>query len=572
MTDWVVRLFDEKERDTLADALSIDHLQAQLLAGRGIDTVEKANKFLFPSLDHLHDPFLFTEMKEAVSILEASLKGGEKILIHGDYDADGICGTALLFRALRKFGADVHYFVPDRAKDGYGLSMRMMERGVEKGLGLVISVDCGSSDDAAVLFLADTGIKTIITDHHEINRRIPEADAFINPKAPGETYPFTELAGVGVAFKLIQGLEKQSGKNAGLEEMLDLVAVGTLGDYVVLEDENRVLVSLGLLKLGEWDRQGFRALQVLSNLAREGFSARQVCFTIVPRLNSPGRIGSARDVVRLLTTDDTDESFSIGEVIEEQNSLRRELDSVVTEQASYLADINIGKDHPNALVFSSQSWHEGVVGIAASRLAEKYSLPAVLIADKGEIGKGSVRSAGMINVRETLEKCSEFLMAFGGHKEAGGFSIRTDDVYNFRKRFNKVAGESMDSEKKWQPVTVDGEIEFDQCNLELISFLERMGPYGPGNREPLLMLKNLEVGQKSRIVGNGHLKISASDTAGARLDLIGFSLGRAWNPADIMGKKIDVLINLRMNSWKGRDELQFQVTAIRYSEKKRSNA
>ena len=399
MEKWVVRQYDDKLMRSLTKDLSVDPLSARLLIAKGIKSAEEAEKYLDPSILHLHDPFLFSEMKEAVELFVDSVREGRKILIHGDYDADGLCGTALLYEGLKNFGADLHFFVPDRVKDGYGLSMRVMKRGVDKDLGLVISTDCGSSDRDVIAFLSENGVKTIITDHHDIDERIPEADIFINPKLPGETYPFTELAGVGVAFKFLQALEKHSKKDLGLEKMLDLVAVGTLGDYVVLEDENRALVSLGMRTLARWERDGFCALQASSNLPRSGFTARQICFNVVPRLNSPGRIGSARDTVLLLTTEDREKAFSIAEDIEEINTMRRSLDSAVTEEASYLADINIRKEQPNALVFSSESWHEGVVGIAASRLTEKYSLPAALIAVKGETGKGSVRSAGKINVR-----------------------------------------------------------------------------------------------------------------------------------------------------------------------------
>ncbi|MBN2185324.1 MAG: single-stranded-DNA-specific exonuclease RecJ [Candidatus Krumholzibacteriota bacterium] len=567
MEKWVLRKYDDSLMCSLAKGLSIDPVAARLLAAKGISSVEEAEKYLNPSFLHLHDPFLFSEMKEAVTLFVDSVREGRKILIHGDYDADGICGTALLYEGLKNFGADLHFFVPDRAKDGYGLSMRVMKRGVDKDLGLLISTDCGSSDRDVVAFLSKHGVKTIITDHHDIDERIPEADIFINPKLPGEKYPFTELAGVGVAFKFLQALQQQTKKDLGLEKMLDLVAVGTLGDYVVLKDENRELVSLGMNTLSRWERNGFCALQASSNLPSSGFTARQICFNIVPRLNSPGRLGSARDTVLLLTTEDREKAFSIAEDIEEINSMRRSLDSAVTEEASYLADINIRKEQPNALVFSSESWHEGVVGIAASRLTEKYSLPAALIAVKGETGKGSVRSAGRINVRKILDSCSEYLVAFGGHREAGGFSIRKEDIYNFRNKFNKEAAGQYDTDTKGDEFLVDIECTVEQCDMEMVSFLKRMEPFGPGNDEPVFLIKGICVKPGSRIVGNGHLKVSGIDGKDREQDFIGFSLGRAWNPADIMGKRVDLLVNLRTSSWQGRQELQFQIKTIRYSEK-----
>lgn len=569
MVSWILREDRDSISRPLEEGLGISGLQARLLVNRGIVTVDEARRFLEPAYGDLHDPFLFSEMEKAVGILSESVALRKRILVHGDYDADGISGTALLFRVLRGMGADVRFFVPNRAKDGYGLARRVMERGIEVGqlgpLDLVISVDCGSSDDDVVSFLADRGVRTIITDHHEIAKRVPRADAFINPKLPSEKYPFAELAGVGVAFKLLQALEIRTGASLGLEKMLDYVAVGTLGDYSLLQDENRVLVSLGMKRLAEWDNPGFAALQRESNLPSSGFTARQVCFTIVPRLNSPGRVGSARDVVELLVTDDHVKAASIAAKIENVNSTRKSLDSVVTEQACNLADVEMKKGAPSALVYSSDAWHEGVVGIGAARLAEKYSLPSVLIAVNGDYGKGSARSAGLVNIKEALESCSRYLTLFGGHREAGGFTLPEKNIPDFRIMFDRVVGGMLEKYEDRNPVLFDSRVALGQCDMELASMIENMSPFGPGNEEPLLLIEGLKVLDGSRIVGNDHLKIMVSDESGAGGELIGFSLGRAWNPVDLAGKRIEVLANIRKNKWQGREEPQVQVLKIRLS-------
>lgn len=565
MPAWVIKKIDEDAGRDLSRALMISRLQARMLLTRGIHTVEQADRFLSPSLDHLYDPFLFKEMKKAASIVHKVVTGGERILIHGDYDADGICGTALLCEGLRRLGADVHYFIPDRAKDGYGLANRVMTRGIDAGLKLVISVDCGSSDREVVSFLADNGVTVIITDHHETRERIPEADAFINPKLPGESYPFKELAGSGVAFKLLQGLEKIMGVDLSLENLLDLVAIGTLGDYTVLQDESRVLVSLGLDRLERWRRPGLMALRAESNLPKEGFSARQICFTLVPRLNSPGRLGSARDVVELLLTDNSPEASRIAREIEEKNRRRRAHDSRVTEEACYLADIILKRNEPSALVFSSSSWHEGVVGIGAARLAERYNLPSVLIAVKDGVGKGSARSAGMVNIKEALERCSVCLNEYGGHREAGGFSIREESIPDFQRMFEdtveKLSGERGDPDS----IDIDAEINLDKCDMNFVSFIRRLAPFGPGNPEPVFLLRGIEVLPGTRLVGDGHLRISAQDTGGSPGDLIAFSMGRIWKPVDIIGKKLDLLVHVRKNTYMGRETPQIQPTAIRFT-------
>jgi single-stranded-DNA-specific exonuclease len=566
MSSWLVRPVDAGILTELSDALGISQTAARILAARGVSTADEAHSFFSPSIEQLHDPFLFTEMGEAVKAVREAVSAGDRILVHGDYDADGICGTSILVEGLRALGADVHYFIPDRKKDGYGMARRVTERALEVGLGLVITVDCGSSDGDIVGELAEGGIPVVITDHHEIGERVPAARAFINAKAPGETYPFKELSGAGVAFKLLQGLEKDMGINIGLGRLLDLVAVGTLGDYVPLVDENRSLATLGLCELAKWERPGFAALRRECGLVETGFTARQICFTIVPRLNSPGRIGSARGVVELLTTANPDEAADIAREIEDKNRQRRAHDSQVTEEACYLADIMLKRSEPNALVFSSSSWHEGVVGIGAARLAENYGVPSVLIAVRDGIGKGSVRSSGGINIRDSLERCSKYLPAFGGHREAGGFTIKEDDIPAFIKCFNKTVGEMAGDSEGHSHIFADAEIALSECDLDLISFIERLAPFGPGNAEPLVMVRDLDVLDRTRIVGKHHLRLAVSQGEGDPLEMIGFSLGKSWQPFDVIGGKIEVLAHLRRNVWKGREEAQIQVTLMHVSE------
>lgn len=566
MQGWMLEQVDEGAAKEIGDSLLLSPLEVRLLMTRGIKTAAEGARFLSPSLDHLHDPFLFTEMRKAASLLHEAAVRRDLILVHGDYDADGICGTTLVYEALRKIGANAQYFIPDRAKDGYGLARRVVERGLDVGLKMVVTVDCGSSDRELVSWLAANGVNVIVTDHHETHERIPEAAAFINPKLPGETYAFKELSGSGVAFKLLQGLEKVMGINLSLTDQIDLAAIGTLGDYTILTDESRTLVSTGLGVLKQWRRPGLKALQSVSSLPPDGFSARQVCFTLVPRLNSPGRMGSARDVVELLLTRDSATAIAIAEKIEEKNMRRRAHDSRVTEEASYLADIVLKRNEPNALVFSSSSWHEGVVGIAAARLAERYNLPSVLIAVKDGIGKGSARSAGVVNIKQALERCSAYLGEYGGHKEAGGFTIREDKIADFQRMFEEAVGELSEGSSGGDTIRVDAEVTLDKFNMDLVSFLGRLAPFGPGNPEPVFLVTDLRVMPGTRIVGDGHLKVSVEDRLGISGDLIGFTMGRDWPPTDIVGRRIDALTHLRKNVYMGKTVPQLHVTAIRRAE------
>jgi single-stranded-DNA-specific exonuclease len=565
MQVWDIQPADESLEGELSRELLLGPIEARLLASRGVRSVEDGLRFVSPKFEQLHDPFLFNEMERATRLLHEAIARKDRILVHGDYDADGVCGTALLFEVLAKLGADVHFFVPDRSKDGYGLARRVMDRGFETGLKLVLSVDCGSSDGEVVASLVERGVTVIITDHHETSERVPGAHAFINPKLPGERYPFKELTGSGVAFKLLQGLEKEMGIDLRLEEHLDLVALGTLGDSGAMRDENRIIVSAGFDRMREWKRPGLRALRAESGLSERGFTTRQISFTLVPRLNSPGRMGSARDVVELLVTRDDGEASRIAREIEEKNRSRRVHDSRVTEEACYLADIILRRSDPRALVFSSSSWHEGVVGIGAARLAERYNMPSILIAVRDGVGKGSARSAGIVNVKETLERCAEHLIEFGGHKEAGGFSIREDAIPDFQKMFEEVVDEISRRPAAPSVYRADAEIPLGACTLPLFSFIERLGPFGAGNPEPVLMIRDIDVLPGTRIVGDGHLKIEARDGNGDSRDLIGFSLAGAWKPGDVVGRRIDVLINLRKNTYQGRVEPQLQIVAIRFS-------
>lgn len=563
---WIEKPVDPAVIDLLVSDCGFSPLQARLLACRGVEDTAQAGNYLNPSIDKLHDPFMFNEMEKAVSIIEESVSKRETILIHGDFDADGVTGTAILYEFLSEIGADVRYFVPRRAKDGYGLAKRVMEKGVASGMKLVISVDCGASDENVIEFLHKNGVRSVITDHHEIGGRIG-ADAVINPKMPGEAYPFKELAGVGVAFKLIQAINSSLDMNMSMEDYLDLAALGTLGDYMSLTGENRILVSKGMEILKGWSRPGLEALRKMSRLNREDFTARQICFTIIPRLNSPGRVGSASDVVSLLIEKDDSRAREMALQIEEKNRERKLLDSNVTEEACYLADIYLKRDDPKALVFSSASWHEGVVGIGAARLAERYGLPSALIAvhDNG-IGKGSVRSSGNIHIRNALEMCSEQLIEFGGHKEAGGFSVAEKDIAEFTEMFNiavgKLASENVDQEVR----EVDAEMGTSESTMKLISFLEKMSPFGPGNGEPVFLLRNIEVGNDCRIVGKGHLKFNGSQGEEESIDFIGFSMGKIWRPHEIYGRRLDLLVNFRKNTFRGKTIKQFRVLAIRINE------
>jgi single-stranded-DNA-specific exonuclease len=334
-----------------------------------------------------------------------------------------------------------------------------------------------------------------------------------------------------------------------------------------LDGENRVLVKLGMEVLSKWERPGWLALREASGLNNNNLTARNLCYSIIPRLNSTGRISSAREAVRLLSIDDVSEAREIARKIEEKNRQRKSHDSVVTREASYLADIMVKRNDPAALVFSSSSWHEGVVGIGASRLAEKYNKPTALIAVKGKLGKGSIRSSGMVNVKEVMERCSRYLVEFGGHKEAGGFTIAVEDIPEFQVAFEEMVSElSKHQALKEKGVIFDVELGLSECTLDMISFIESMEPFGPKNREPLFLLRGLKVLPGSRVVGNGHLKLLVDDIENSGCDLIGFSMADRWPPHNLSGNLVDVLAYLRRDCYRGEVKPQIEIRDIRYSD------
>ncbi|HUF89163.1 MAG TPA: single-stranded-DNA-specific exonuclease RecJ [Gemmatimonadota bacterium] len=548
---------DDHASASLARALGVPAPVGELLCRRGFDTVDKARSFLDPSLDELHDPFLMRDMDVAVARLEAAIAAGEKVVVHGDYDVDGITATALLVRYLRWRGASVEYYIPHRVEDGYGLSRDGVATLVEAGAGLLVTCDCGITAVEEVAAARRAGLDVIVTDHHEPGPELPAATALLDPKRADSGYPDLNLAAVGVAFKLCEALELSAGRDRDtLRRGLDLVALGTIADLVPVTGENRVLIRHGLEELGRTRNAGLKALLERTELARSRPSAWQVGFVLAPRINAVGRMDAAVRGVELLLSDDPAEAERIADALEEVNSDRQAADRNLLAEALAQLESLYDPARDRAIVLAGQDWHPGVIGIVASRVVERFHRPTVMIALDGDgRGRGSARSVSGFHLLEALTACAEHLDAFGGHRYAAGLAIRHDRVDAFREAFQGFARERIDPSHLVPTLTIDLELPLQAIDAPLYQALGRFGPYGPGNPEPVVAVREVSARGYPRIVGENHLKMLVAAN-GRTLDTIGFNLGTLMQELDLNRGPLTIACRLRENTYLGRSAIQ----------------
>ncbi|MEW6714218.1 MAG: single-stranded-DNA-specific exonuclease RecJ [Nitrospirota bacterium] len=559
---WLVKRTNPEFLKYLSDKLSISATLAQILVNRGIKEPDSIKDFLYPSLDNLCDPLLMPDMKAAVERIRTAVDRSETVFVHGDYDADGITSTALLVSALRKIGLKTFYHIPNRFTEGYGVSRKGIEKAKICGAGLMITVDCGISSAIEIASARSIGIDVIVTDHHEPPDKLPEATAVINPRRTDSDYPFKYLAGVGVAFKLVQALLQsmgKSGEKADLNEYLDLVALGTIADSVALTGENRILAAYGLKEINsEKCRAGIKALRDSANIEGE-LRSGQLSFTLIPRINAAGRVDDAGVVVELLLTQDNGEAKRIAGLLEEQNRERQKIGERVFRSALNMVD----QDNPgNAIVLSSAEWHPGVIGIVASRLVELFYRPVFLFSVKDSLAKGSARSIPPFHLYNGVAECADILIGFGGHGQAAGIKILPENLPVFRERIGRIAEKSLRDDDITPVLNIDASVELSDIRIDLVKELSLLEPYGEANREPLLGARCVKM-IDYRVVGNGHLKMRALQN-NTGIDAIGFGKG------DIM-KKIsmtaaaDIAFVPCINEWNGARSLQLNLKAIRPS-------
>ncbi len=547
----------------LARELNVPPIIARVMLNRGLDSHAAALAFFRTNLEHMHDPFLMADMRAAVLRLAQALELGEKILVYGDYDVDGTTATALMRLALRELGFEISYYIPDRLKEGYGISKAGIDFARAQGVRLIVSVDCGVTAKQEIAYARAQGIDFIVCDHHQPGHELPPASALLDPKRSDCPYPFKELAGVGVTFKLLQGLFMHLQRDTqALFRHLDLVAIGSAADIVPLVDENRIFVKAGLVKLNQTENVGLRALLQVCGLQNSPITTSNIVFILGPRINAVGRMGDAGRAVTLLTSQDLGQAMEIARVLEVENRERRTVDEETYREALAMIEAQGEAEKRPAFVLYKEDWHTGVIGIVASRIVEKYYRPAVLISLHNGMGKGSARSIAGFDLYSALQACESSLAAFGGHKYAAGLSITSDKIDAFRMHFEQVAVQKLTPEMLVPRLLIDGEIRLPEIDSRFMKFLDALAPYGPQNMRPIFVARGLRVVGTPQIVGNNHLRFFVMQND-KKLDCIGFNLGEQLPRLQNGRGEIDMAFLVEENTWQGRTTIQLRVKDIR---------
>jgi len=547
----------------LAQSLDVPPIIARIMLNRGIDSMHSAKDFFNVDLPQLHDPLLMADMAKAVERLARAINRQERILIYGDYDVDGTTGTALLTLALRALGYQAPHYIPDRMREGYGLSLIGVEKAKAAGTDVILAVDCGVTARKEIIRARELGMDVIVCDHHQPSAQLPPANALLNPKRSDCPYPFKELCGVGVAFKLMQALFRQLKHDENeLYRHLDLVAIGSAADIVPLVDENRIFVKHGLEQLNRTENVGLRALLQVCGLQNTLIDSGQVLFVIAPRINAVGRMGDAGRAVNLLISENAAEALAIAQILDAENRERRSVDDETYRQAIAMIETQCDPQHDTAFVLHQDHWHSGVIGIVASRLVEKYYRPTVMIATTNGVGKGSVRSISGFDIHHALSQCADILKAFGGHKYAAGLTIQLDLIPTLRQRLQAVARQMLTDDMLVPKLRIDGEIRLSEIESRLVNFLKALAPFGPQNMRPAFVSRGVRVAGTPQIVGNNHLRFHVTQD-NKRLDCIGFGLGDKLHLLNNGKSEIDLAYLIEENTYQGRTSLQLRVKDIR---------
>ena len=561
---------DPAKVDRLAAEVGIDRVLAELLVKRGVETFEQARAFFRPSLDALHDPFLMTDMDVAVERLHNAISSGEKILVYGDYDVDGTTAVALVYSFIQRFTDRVDFYIPDRYDEGYGVSYKSIDWAADGGFNLIITLDCGIKAVDKVEYARSKGLEVIICDHHLPGESLPKAVAVLDPKREDCHYPFDDLSGCGVGFKLVQAYSKQYGiPFETLIPLLDLLVVSISSDLVTMVGENRVLAHFGLKQLNENPCKGLAAMITLSNLEPGHISIDDIVFKIGPRINAAGRMESGRLAVELLKATATRTATEIGEKINENSNERKNIDREITQEALEMVQAGRCLARENATIVYNPKWSKGVVGIVASRLVEAYYKPTVVLTKSNGFVTGSARSVAGFDLYEAIESCAELLENFGGHVYAAGLTLKEENVPEFARRMDAFIAGKITSEMLIPIVDVDASLDFAQITPKFSRILKQFQPFGPGNNNPIFVTENVYDAGSGRKVGAGGMHL--------KLDLIQESQpyhqipAIAFNMADYYdyireGNPIDICYAIVENYYRGNSSIQLRIRDMRERE------
>ena len=553
---------EQKDIDALSKALNVDDLVSQLLLQRGITNYDEAKKFFRPQLSDLHDPFLMKDMNLAVQRIEKAIANNENILVYGDYDVDGTTSVALLSSYLLTYYPNVATYIPDRYDEGYGVSYKGIDFAEDNDFSLIITLDCGVKAIDKVTYAKEKNIDFVICDHHRPGENLPDAIAVLDPKRADCTYPYDELCGCGVGFKLIQALGSKKGQTIDdLVYYLDLVATAIGADIVPMTGENRVLAYYGLQVINKSPRIGFRA--IIDQIKKTTLTITDVVFIIAPRINAAGRMKHGQHAVNLLTENDLSVAQKFAAEIEKFNTDRRGLDQQITQEALVQIQENAEEEHKTSVVYND-TWHKGVIGIVASRLTETYYRPTLVFTKSGEKLAASARSVKGFDVYNALEKCSQYIEQFGGHKYAAGLTLLEDEYEGFKKQFEKVVSETIDPALLTPEILVDTVLELKDITPKLMRIIRQFAPFGPGNMTPVFMAENLKDTGYAKGVGQeeAHLKLDAVQNDSYKIGGIGFNLGDKL-PLVTSRKSFDAVFNLDENEWQGNVSLQLRLKDIK---------
>ena len=579
---------DKQQVKEISEVLNIDENLATLLVQRGITNYEEAKTFFRPSLSQLHDPFLMKDMDKAVDRVLRAINEGEKLLVYGDYDVDGTTAVAVVYTYLKPFfkKKKIEFYIPDRYEEGYGISYKGIDYAADNGFKLVIALDCGIKANERIDYANERGVDFIICDHHRAGDVIPNAVAVLDAKRPDCNYPYDELSGCGVGFKLITAMSmKGLGTIEEVYNLIDLLAVSIAADIVPITGENRVLAYFGLKQLNRKPRPGIEAILQHANIYRrdedqldddESVLTRELTisdlvFLIGPRINAAGRIAKASDSVRLLIADKKEHAEKLAASINDLNDERREFDNRITEEAlGMIADDQELKDAKSTVVYNAK-WHRGVIGIVASRLTDYYYRPTIVLTRANGLITGSARSIKSFDIYDAIDHCSDLLEHFGGHKYAAGLSMKPENLPEFRRRFEAYVSEHLIDEDFVPELEVDLKISFADITAKFMRILNQFAPFGPGNMSPVFWTDNvIDAGGSRPVGGHRHLKLTISQPGDADLGVAPFS-GIAFQQGDLFdrihdGEPFSICYHLEYNTWQGKTNLQLNVKDIKFAE------
>jgi len=547
----------------LQNTLAVDETIAKLLALRGISSFEEAKTFFRPSLETLHDPFLMKGMNIAIERIIKAINDNEKVLIFGDYDVDGTTSVALVYSFFKKYISEIRYYIPDRYIEGYGISFKSIDYAEEHNYSLIIALDCGIKANDKIDYANSKNIDFIICDHHLPGEEIPSAIAVLDPKQSDCPYPYKELAGCGIGFKLAQAFCLQNSiDEREVFDYLDLVVTSIAADIVPIDGENRVLAHFGLKLLNTNPRPGLKALLALNKQQDKELDINTLVFTIAPRINAAGRIEHGSKAVELLISD-TDEATEFSKKINETNSQRRDIDISITDEAFETMDLDPITPFKKSTVLFNPTWHKGVVGIVASRMIERYYKPTIILTESNGMATGSARSVKDFDVYTAIENCSHLLEQFGGHKFAAGLSLKTENVKAFAEAFENEVSRTIKAEMLNPTVEIDLEILLDNINDKLIRILNQFAPHGPNNMTPVFCSKNILDTGYAKIVGNNHLKLEVYQptTQLTKIEAIAFNKGDFLNFFK-RNIPVDIVYKIKVNEFRGATTIQLLIEEI----------